>query len=151
MTAENGSFDTLRVYVDGSYRHDLKAYGYGCVFLMPDGTVEKRNGAGTNPETAAIRNVGGEMIGAMTAVRMAMAAGFRRMELYYDYEGIEKWATGKWKTKNPLTKKYKEAMEEWSRSIKITFRKVEAHTGVTYNEMADKLAKEAIEKLEESE
>ena len=42
-------------------------------------------------------------------------------------------------------------MEEWSRSIKITFRKVEAHTGVTYNEMADKLAKEAIEKLEESE
>lgn len=138
--------DALLAYVDGSYEHAVKKYAFGCVFILADGRVYVENGSGDNPESAALRNVTGEMLGAMFAVRTAMVNGFREIELRYDYEGIEKWVTGAWKSKTELTKKYAAAMQGWGKGIRISFTKVAAHTNVYYNEMADKLAKEALEK-----
>jgi len=54
----------------------------------------------------AIRNVAGEMLGAMYAVKWAMVNGYKEIELRYDYEGIEKWVQGIWKAKNELAQKY---------------------------------------------
>lgn len=138
--------DALLSYVDGSYEHAVKKYAFGCVFILADGRVYVENGSGDNPESAALRNVTGEMLGAMFAVRTAMVNGFQKIELRYDYEGIEKWVTGAWKSKQKLTKKYAAAMQGWGKEIQISFTKVAAHTNVYYNEMADKLAKEALEK-----
>lgn len=137
--------DKVCAYVDGSYQHSLKKYGFGCVFLLPDGRIYTENGSGDNPDSLLLRNVTGEMLGAMFAVRFAMMNGFPKIELKYDYEGIEKWVTGVWKSKTDLTRKYAEAMRDWGKSIDISFTKVAAHTNVYYNEMADRLAKEAIQ------
>ncbi len=136
-------------YVDGSYEHSLLTYAYGCVYLLPGGETQTESGSGQNPETATIRNVAGEMIGAMSAVRYAIKNGYQSIEICYDYEGIEKWATGAWKAKMELTQKYAAYMRERSQKIAISFTKVAAHTGDTYNEQADCLAKEALIKEEE--
>lgn len=136
--------DILITYVDGSYEHSLLKYAFGCVFLLPDGRVLTENGSGDNPESAKLRNVTGEMLGAMFAVRFAMKNGFRRVEIRYDYEGVEKWVTGAWKSKTELTQKYAQAMRSWGTKIQISFTKVAAHTNVYYNEMADQLAKAAL-------
>ena len=134
----------LTAYVDGSYEHSEQRYGFGCVFLLPDGRILTENGSGNQPETAALRNVTGEMLGAMYAVTYALKNDFRQLEICYDYEGIEKWVTGVWKCKNPLTQKYAASMRAWGQKIVITFTKVAAHSNVYYNEMADQLAKEAV-------
>lgn len=136
--------DKLIAYVDGSYEHSMLKYSFGCVFLLPDGRVLTENGSGNNSESAKLRNVTGEMLGAMFAVRFAMKNGFQRIEICYDYEGVEKWVTGAWKSKTELTQKYAEAMRGWNNKVGITFTKVAAHTNVYYNEMADKLAKAAL-------
>ena len=136
--------DGIIAYVDGSYDHSVQHYAFGCVFILPDGSVFTESGNGDNPDSAALRNVTGEMLGAMFAVRFAMVNGFRRIEIRYDYEGIEKWVTGAWKSKTDLTKKYAQAMNRWAENIQIRFNKVTAHTNVYYNEMADKLARSAI-------
>ncbi len=136
--------DQLITYVDGSYEHSLLKYAFGCVFLMPDGTIYVENGSGTNPESAKLRNVTGEMLGSMFAVRWAIKNGFRSVEIRYDYEGVEKWVTGAWKSKTELTQKYAEAMRRWSSQIQISFTKVAAHSNVYFNEMADQLAKQAL-------
>lgn len=136
--------DWIIAYVDGSYDHSVRRYAFGCVFILPDGRVYTENGSGDNPDSAALRNVTGEMLGAMFAVRFAIVNGFLGIEIRYDYEGIEKWVTGAWKSKTELTKKYAEAMRRWSSGVKIIFTKVTAHTNVYYNEMADRIAKEAI-------
>ena len=78
------------------------------------------------------------------AVKTAMLSGFSEILLCYDYEGIEKWVTGAWKSKTPYTQKYAAAMREWGRSIRIRFQKVAAHTNVKYNELADRMAKQGI-------
>lgn len=136
--------DTLITYVDGSYEHSLEKYAFGCVFLMPDGTIYVENGSGNNPESAKLRNVTGEMLGAMFAVRFAIKNGFKKVEIRYDYEGVEKWVTGTWKSKTELTQKYALSMQMWQAQIQMSFTKVTAHSNVYYNEMADRLAKQAL-------
>lgn len=131
-------------YVDGSYDDKLKKYAFGCILLTPSGEIIKESGNGDNPASLAIRNVAGEMLGAMYAVKWAIKNGYSEIEIRYDYEGIEKWVQGEWKAKNELARKYFEAMNEWKKSIKISFQKVVAHSNNKYNDMADSLAKLAL-------
>lgn len=133
-------------YVDGSFEVSLGRYAYGCVILTPEGEIIRKSGGGNEPEAAALRNVTGEMLGAMNAVKWSLEHGYTAVDIRYDYMGIEMWATGGWKAKNPLTQKYAEYMQKNAAKIKITFKKIAAHTGDKYNEEADQLAKAALEK-----
>lgn len=134
----------LLAYVDGSYDDSLKKYAFGCVFLLPDGKIYTEYGNGDNEQSLQHRNVTGEMLGAMYAVKVAMVNNYRQLEIRYDYQGIEKWVTGEWRSRTELTQKYARAMREWGRSIDIRFTKVAAHSNVYYNELADKMAKTGL-------
>lgn len=134
----------LLAYVDGSYEDFLKKYAFGCVFLLPDGHIYTQCGNGDREESLRHRNVTGEMLGAMYAVKTAMVNGYRGIELRYDYQGIEKWVTGEWRSKTELTQKYARAMRDWGRTIEIRFSKVTAHSNVRYNELADSVAKRGL-------
>lgn len=136
-------------YVDGSFEVSLARYAYGCVILTPEGEIFRESGSGNNPESAALRNVTGEMLGAMNVVKWCIEHGYQAVDIRYDYMGIEMWATGGWKAKNTLTQKYAEYMQRQAKRIQITFKKIAAHTGDKYNEEADKLAKAALEMVEE--
>lgn len=140
MPAEGG----LLAYVDGSYNDSIKKYAFGCVFILPDGRVYTEFGNGDNPTSLQHRNVTGEMLGAMYAVKVAMLNGFQNIEIRYDYQGIEKWVTGEWRSKTELTQKYAQAMRGWMQNIRITFTKVPAHSNVKYNELADQMAKTGL-------
>ncbi|MCD7862264.1 MAG: RNase H [Lachnospiraceae bacterium] len=134
----------LIAYVDGSYNEALLKYAFGCVLLTPEGETIERSGSGSSADSLAIRNVAGEMLGAMYAARYACVKGYRELEIRYDYEGIEKWVTGAWKAKKELTQKYAAYMRSREQYISIRFTKVKAHSGDTYNDRADALAKEAL-------
>lgn len=136
--------DRLIVYVDGSFDVNLQKYSFGCVILLEDGRIIERSGNGDEPELLAIRNVAGEMHGAMYATQWAFENGYSSVVLHYDYEGIEKWATGVWSARNPHTRKYAAFMRQMQEKIEVIFQKVKAHSGDFYNEQADKLAKKAL-------
>lgn len=138
------SGESLLAYVDGSYDDTLKKYAFGCVFILADGHIYTQYGNGDNEQSLQHRNVTGEMLGAMYAVKTAMLNGFQKVELCYDYQGIEKWVTGEWRSKTELTQKYARAMREWGTKIHISFTKVAAHTNVKYNELADQMAKQGL-------
>ena len=135
---------TLLAYVDGSYEDSIKKYAFGCVFILHDGRVFVEYGNGDNPQSLQHRNVTGEMLGAMYAVRTAMMNGYHAVEICYDYQGIEKWVTGEWRSKTELTQKYARSMQEWSKSIRMKFTKVAAHSNIKYNELADQMAKKGL-------
>lgn len=144
----DAAVEILTAYVDGSFEEDLGKYSFGCILLTPEGELVERCGSGKEPESLAIRNVAGEMLGAMYAVQWGINKGYKAIELHYDYMGIEKWATGAWKTNHPLTQKYAEFMKGRQKFIAITFCKVKAHSGDRYNEQADQLAKKALAETE---
>lgn len=136
-------------YVDGSFEKSIGRYAFGCVLLTPDGQEIRESGSGSDPAGVAIRNVAGEMLGAMNAVKWAQENGYHAVEIRYDYEGVEKWVTGVWRAKTPLTSKYAVHMQEAGKKIQISFCKVAAHTGNHYNEEADQLAKSALLRTDE--
>ena len=70
--------------------------------------------------------------------------GINKVEIYHDYEGIGAWADRHWKANNPLTQGYRDFVAEARQTMEISFVKVKAHSGNKYNEIADKLAKEAL-------
>lgn len=131
-------------YIDGSFDEKIGKYAFGCIIITPNGEVIRESGNGDNPDSIALRNVTGEMLGAMFAVKWCEKNGYPSIKICYDYTGIEMWATGEWKAKNTLTKKYVDFMKEHGRKLNISFDKIAAHTGNKYNEEADKLAKAAL-------
>ena len=131
----------LYAYVDGSFNSQTGVYGYGIVFLFPDGHTEETQGGDCNPEVASMRNVAGELKGAMLAMQYAVKQQFSKLTIFHDYEGIAKWATGEWKANLEATRGYSQYARMISSRLKLSFCKVAAHTGVLYNEQADLLAK----------
>lgn len=140
--------DEMIAYVDGSFSVDANIYSYGIVIITKDGK-ETFNGYGNDLDLAQMRNVSGELKGAVEAIQLAVDRHMKRLYLHYDYAGIEKWATGEWKTNKNGTKMYKEFYDKMKDQIDIVFIKVKAHSGVEYNEEADGLAKKAIAEIKE--
>ena len=136
------------VYVDGSYStiNNKGVYGGGIVLLLegvPHPLFHTCNGDDTN--IARLRNVAGELLATISAVGILKSLPqYTELEICYDYEGIEKWVTGEWQAKKAFTIAYKKAMLEAQQNLKMTFKKIAAHTGDEYNEKADKSAKEAV-------
>lgn len=130
-------------FVDGSFNAATGVYGYGG-FLCVHGRKYPLEGSGKDPELATMRNVAGELEGSMAAVRKAEELGLREITMLYDYKGIEEWAVGRWKTEKAGTSAYREFMSDSNRSVKVSFQKVPAHTGIEGNEMADVMAKHAV-------
>ncbi len=145
MMMEANSFkERPTAYVDGSFNPEIGKYAFGLVLIHPSGYIEELSGSGDSPEAVSQRNVSGEMIASMLAVKWAIVNEYNSLDIYYDYKGIECWVTGEWKAKNDLTQKYRDFMQSKNKFINIRFFKVAAHTNVKYNEMADKLAKKGL-------
>ena len=136
--------DGLIAYVDGSFNKKTLEYGYGCVLLEGQNVIEKMNGKGNHLDYVSMRNVAGEILGATKAIEYAIAHQYSTICIYYDYEGIENWAEHSWKANKAGTQKYQQFIDESRKKIQIHFIKVLAHSGDLYNEMADRLAKNAV-------
>ncbi|MBF8984831.1 ribonuclease H family protein [Lutibacter sp. B2] len=137
----------LKIYVDGSFSKEKMNYSYGFVAVLNDHILCTSNDIGKDPGAIPLRNVSGEMTGAMKAVEFAKNNNYTSLVIYYDYKGIEDWAVGNWKRNNEYTKAYHTFMQVHMKSMKIDFVKVKAHTGDKYNEIADQLAKDAFKKI----
>ena len=146
--AEERFPEGVRAYVDGSYDVANGRFSCGVVMIRTnaDGSIKTRELSQVfdDQEAAKQRNIAGEIMGAKTAIDFCLRNGIDEVEIYHDYEGIGKWADGKWKANNQLTRSYASYVAKARERMKITFVKVTAHAGNKYNEIADKLAKEAL-------
>lgn len=133
--------NTAIAYCDGSYNDDIKKFSYGVVVMYDGKEYEFAKAFNVVDES---RNVTGEIFGAMKAMQFCLDNNIKALDLYYDYAGIEAWATGNWKANKELTKKYANFCKALKDKLNVNFIKVQAHTGVELNERADKLAKAAL-------
>ena len=128
-------------YVDGSFNAETNVFGYGVV-MFHNGEEIHLSKAYDDEEMATMRNVAGEIYGSMAAMEYAVEHHIKELSIYYDYMGIAKWCTGEWKANKSGTIAYKKYFDKIKRKVHITFHKVKGHSGDTYNDLVDKLAKE---------
>lgn len=140
----------LIAYVDGSFNLSKGLYGYGCVLIFNQQVIKELYGSGDEEEYVSMRNVSGEILGSEMAIEYAIANKYPSVCIYYDYEGIQKWADGLWKTNKIGTQRYQQYIKEKREQINIHFVKVLAHSGDFYNERADYLAKKSVGIVDEN-
>lgn len=143
--SSNSTQDTLVAYVDGSYSKQINEniYGAGVVLLHPNNTKETISLKGT--KGVELHNVAGELSAAMYAMKKAKDLGYKKLNLHYDYVGIENWLTGLWKTKNEYTKLYNQYyIQKIKPFLEVEFTKIKSHSKDMYNDEADLLAKRAL-------
>lgn len=134
-------------FVDGSYSSKEEKSGFGAIIIDDKGIQTPLFKAFTkqfSPEFLELRNVAAELEGVKEAIKWAIAYHKTRIKIYYDYKGIGKWADGSWKAKKNITCQYVSFIKEKQAIIDIEFSKVSAHSGIEYNEAADKLAQRAL-------
>ena len=130
-------------YVDGSY--DISTGRYACgVILLYNGNLTEISESFYDEELSAMRNVAGEIEGSMHAMQYCIDNGIASIDIYFDYEGIEKWALGLWKTNKEGTKAYKSYYDSVRDRLEVHFHKVKGHSGNPGNDKADELAKAAL-------
>ena len=131
--AESGIYEN---FVDGSYISGVT--GYGSVIYLGDKLKAKLSGTVIDTE---FRQFGGELKSVIETLKWCEKNNITKIRINYDYQGIEKFATGEWKPKNALSKEYAEFVKKAKTDIE--WRHIRSHTGNFKNDEADALAKKA--------
>jgi ribonuclease HI len=131
----------IEAYVDGSYKDGKTAWA--AVIVKDEKLCEELSGLVDEEEVAGTRQVAGEVKAVEEVLCWCKAQKITGIRIYYDYAGIECWANGAWKANLPLTQNYRAYVR--NSGIRIEWVKVKSHTGVKFNERADKLARRLVE------
>jgi ribonuclease HI len=130
-TVQTGIYEA---FVDGSYISGI--VGYGAIIYLGDEI--KAELSGTVADTQ-FRQFAGELKSVIETIKWCQTNGVKKIRINYDYLGIEKFATGKWKAGNDVSREYVDFIIKMK--IEIEWRHVKSHTGNYKNDKADFLAK----------
>lgn len=140
----------LVAFVDGSFKkvNGKNKAGYGVVLIFKNETgdiISDKLYKSWDSKTTS-QNVEGEVQGATETFSYAIDRDFKKINLFYDYLGIEKWLTREWNANTDISKEYVRYYDKnLLNKIEVKFYKVMAHSGITYNEEADKLASNTLQ------
>lgn len=135
--------DGPSAYIDGSYDVKTKSYSFGGILII-DGKEYTFKKKYENDLYSDLRNVAGEIKGAGYIINYCVNHNIKKINIYYDYIGIEKWYKKEWKANSSIAIEYVKFADSIRDKIEVVFHKVKSHTNDYYNDLADKLAKEAL-------
>jgi len=135
------------IYVDGSMLKD--SVGYGVVILKDGKLLKEIHGTVPDELVQGTNQVAGEIFAVKKAIEWCLENSINEVSIFYDYNGIEKWAVGDWKTNLSLTHEYAEFVRK--SGLEIHWHKVDSHTGDIWNDRADQLAKMGSNSIEEKQ
>jgi len=136
----------IHIYVDGSYNLQSEKFSYGMVAVRDDVIEYMENGEAEDNSQKQLRQIAGELMGAIKAVEYAKLIGERKLVIFHDYEGIYHHAIGTWERKDSSSKEYYDKINSYINkdNMEIIFVKTDSHSGDIYNEITDSYAKAAI-------
>ena len=136
--------DGIHIWVDGSCLQNSNGrlhFGWAYVILDNERELHRASGHDVPAEARRHRNVAGEIQAVLQALEWCRAHDIAAATIYFDYQGLASWVEGTWKTRTPFTRAYAERVR--ALGMTLTWHKVLAHSGDTYNELVDQLAREA--------
>lgn len=135
----------VQLYVDGAClrQPDRLQFGWAFRALDAEGVVlQEVSGSAIPAGWESGQNVAAEIQAVLEGLRFCWAIpDLTAITVYYDYEGLGAWATGRWRTKQPMTRAYVDRLRQ--SPVPITWQRVAGHSGHPENERVDQLAQQA--------
>lgn len=135
-------------FTDGGYDNKAKIAGYGAYILEPAGEkpIEISDVIRTT-QFQSSNNIAPEVMAVISALDWTISNNYEKITIFHDYDGIGKWGRKEWNAKSEIAKWYINKLEStYNDILDINYIWVPGHSNVTYNEEADRLATEAINK-----
>lgn len=149
-------------YVDGSYIKGATEVNGAFIAIIGDKLASAMRLHTEDKSLLKHNQVSGEVFSALYVLEFFDRSlsgtdhALDELIVYHDYTGIAYWVDGTWKkTNTDMSTDYKrraiKAVQSLAnKAVKVTFKKVKAHSGIQYNELADQLAKGRVDvQLEE--
>lgn len=143
----------MHIYVDGSYNPQTKHWGGGAAILNDEETEVLHTIQITDEDKNGSRQINGELTSSIMSLEYVLNHSDqfedKNIVIYYDYLGIETWATGEWTARKEVAKDYSVRVKNLILALKVMhqidvrFQKVKAHSSDKYNDLADRLSKDA--------
>lgn len=143
----------MHIYVDGSYNPQTAHWGGGAAILNDEETEVLHTIQVTDFDDNGSRQINGELASSIMSLEYVLNHSDRfedkKIVIYYDYLGIEKWATGEWSARKDVSKDYSVRVKNLILALKVmhqievSFHKVKAHSSDKYNALVDRLSKDA--------
>lgn len=141
----------MHIYVDGSYNPATKIWGGGAILINDKENLIFKRLSISGDDTNGSYQINGELQSTLEALQYVIdhidEVVDDKIIIYYDYLGIEKWATTEWSARKEVSKDYQSSVIKkllilrHVHNIEVSFEKVKSHSGVHYNDEVDKLAK----------
>lgn len=143
----------MHIYVDGSYNPQTAHWGGGAAILDDEENEVLHTIQVTDFDSNGSRQINGELASSIMSLEYVLNHPDRfedkHIAIYYDYLGIEKWATGEWSARKDVSRDYSIRVKNLMLALKVmhqievSFHKVKAHSSDKYNDLADQLSKDA--------
>lgn len=132
------AISNINIYTDGSWSPETEnVSGYGFVVVRDEEVLC----TGYGQASAESRQILGELSAVMRAIVACSKRKLYKVNIIYDYQGVEQWATGQWKRKKKATKEYKEFIDcVTEKGMDLSFEWTKGHSGNKWNDFADELA-----------
>lgn len=132
-------------YVDGSFNNNRNVGAYGIVFITKD-AIKKYSGVPAFLPDKATSSTHTELAAAVQAIQIARSSKIKKLVIKYDCEIIHRWSKSKVDINDKTGQWYRKMVLKARKNLKIKFKKVKAHSKDKYNDLADSLAKAAVQK-----
>lgn len=134
----------IHIWVDGACIQEptgRRRIGWAYVIVQNGAELHRESGQDIPVDSARHRNVAGEITAVLKALAWCQAHDITTVTIHHDYQGLASWATGAWKATTPLTQMYVQTIR--NSGVIIHWDKVAAHSGDFYNDLVDRLARNA--------
>jgi len=136
------------IFTDGSYNGEVASSAF---VLVKDGVkIFESFGIVEDSRHSSSYQIMGEFSAVIMGLQKCTEMGVKSATIHYDLALIGGIATGKYQAKAEVSRYFRNELAKFnSLNLDIAWNKVKAHSGVKWNELADKLANLAFKKNEE--
>ena len=129
--------------VDGSFNTGLRKGGSGIAYKKDNKSETKKFFFETPSSFIEERNVAGELLATLWAIKKAVKWKLQDITIVFDYLGNMMYAKDLWSTRSKLSIIFNRQIKEIikNNNLNITWVKVSSHTNNELNDLADHLAK----------
>lgn len=137
------SYDVANLFCDGGFKDEMISYGVYIEGAMKEvldcGCIEPFGFPSQS------RNIVGEVLGCLAGLQLCGMLGYKRINIYHDYEGLGRWVSGAFQAKSEIAIRYLNTYNQIVQKYGLACRffTVSGHSGIRGNEIADKLSTRA--------